>query len=31
MAIVNLTKDTFEAVITGNEMILLDFWAPWCG
>ena len=31
MAIINLTKDTFEAVITGNEMILLDFWAPWCG
>ena len=31
MAIVNLTKDTFEDVITGNEMVLLDFWAPWCG
>ncbi|MGB5439632.1 MAG: thioredoxin [Gammaproteobacteria bacterium] len=31
MAIINLTKDTFEAAITGNEMILLDFWAPWCG
>jgi len=31
MAIVNLTRDTFETVITGNEMVLLDFWAPWCG
>lgn len=31
MAIINLTKDTFEDVITGNEMVLLDFWAPWCG
>jgi len=31
MAIVDLTKDTFEAVITDNDIVLLDFWAPWCG
>ena len=31
MAIVNLTKDTFEGVISGNDMVVLDFWAPWCG
>ncbi len=31
MATINLTKDTFEGVITGNDIILLDFWAPWCG
>ncbi len=31
MATINLTKDTFEGVITGNDIVLLDFWAPWCG
>lgn len=30
MAIVELTKDNFEEVITGNDMIIVDFWAPWC-
>lgn len=31
MATVELTKDNFEEVITGNDMIIVDFWAPWCG
>ena len=31
MATVTLTKDTFEDIITGNDIVLLDFWAPWCG
>jgi len=31
MAIVNLTKDTFRDTISGNEAVLVDFWAPWCG
>jgi len=26
-----LTKDNFEQVVTGNDMVLIDFWAPWCG
>lgn len=30
MATVELTKDNFEEVITGNDMIVVDFWAPWC-
>ena len=31
MATIDLTKDTFESVITDNDIVLLDFWAPWCG
>jgi|SRR5579864_1390129 len=31
MATVELTKDNFEQVVTGNDMVLIDFWAPWCG
>ena len=31
MATVELTKDNFEEVVTGNDMIVVDFWAPWCG
>ncbi|MBM3345202.1 MAG: thioredoxin [Betaproteobacteria bacterium] len=31
MATVMLTKDNFESVVTGNDMVIVDFWAPWCG
>src|SRR3989304_10067147 len=30
MATVDLTKDNFEQVVTGNEVVIVDFWAPWC-
>ena len=31
MATVELTKETLEDTITGNDIIIVDFWAPWCG
>jgi thioredoxin 1 len=31
MAVVELTKDNFEQVITSNPTVIVDYWAPWCG
>ncbi|GAA1599038.1 MULTISPECIES: thioredoxin [Kribbella] len=31
MSTVELSAADFEQTITGNEMVLVDFWASWCG
>ena len=30
MATVELNKDNFESTVTGNDIVIIDFWAPWC-
>ncbi|MBK6402701.1 MAG: thioredoxin [Rhodocyclaceae bacterium] len=30
MATVELTADNFKDVVASNDMLIIDFWAPWC-
>jgi len=31
MALIALTEENFEKTITENEVVIIDFWAAWCG
>lgn len=31
MASVELTVENFDSTITGNSIVVVDFWADWCG
>lgn len=31
MASVELTSENFDEIIQGNDFVIVDFWAPWCG
>ena len=31
MGTIALTKDTFETTIDNNDIVLVDWWASWCG
>jgi thioredoxin 1 len=31
MTTINLTESTFAQAIEGNPIVLVDFWAEWCG
>ena len=31
MATVDLTLETLEGTINDNDVVLVDFWEPWCG
>ena len=31
MPTIDITKDTFESTVEDNGIVLVDFWAEWCG
>jgi len=31
VATLDLTNENFEKIVNDNPMVIVDFWAPWCG
>jgi thioredoxin len=31
LATITLSRETFEQTVESNDLVLVDFWAPWCG
>jgi thioredoxin 1 len=30
MSTIELTQENFDQTMSGNDMVVVDFWAPWC-
>ena len=31
VATIEVTQENFNQIVSGNGMVIVDFWAPWCG
>ncbi|MFP5518720.1 MAG: thioredoxin [Bdellovibrionia bacterium] len=31
MSVLELNKENFRSTVEGNQTVIVDFWAPWCG